>query len=66
MIRLRNADVNLIKQQSHSHCISTRIFEEHNRDQTSITPITMRDIMVDEDVLRFMSAKPNAALERII
>jgi hypothetical protein len=28
--------------------------------------ITMRDIMVDEDVLRFMSTKPNAALERII
>ena len=28
--------------------------------------ITMKDIMVDEDVLRFMSTKPNAALERII
>ena len=28
--------------------------------------ITMKDIMVDDDVLRFMSTKPNAALERII
>ena len=29
-------------------------------------PITMRDILVDDDVLRFMGAKPNAALERLI
>jgi ATP-dependent exoDNAse (exonuclease V) alpha subunit len=28
--------------------------------------INMRDILVDDDVLRFMGAKPNAALERLI
>lgn len=27
--------------------------------------ITLRDVMVDEDVIRFMSTKPNAAIERL-